>query len=256
MLVLVAWALAGAVAAGSLPERERLLPQLLPLLQRAEPFQVARPPALVRSSATMLVPMPDDELRPRFSRGDDGPKTSFAPDRVEPERIQVDQSDAGLGGAKSNEKLLAEIRELMPKEAEEKAPPERKQEDLNGLRPSLLLLGAGSYAVVAFLGVQFLYGASDFFNNNPLDDEMFYVAYRFSVIARQAVVAMAALGTSVTTIASIGQLALAVRVAVGIATGELDPTAEREDLYGEKKQSKIAQMLLYMSGNKDLINES
>ena len=49
----------------------------------AEQLQAARPPAVVRSAATMLAPMdgPADELRPRFARleDEDKTKTSFVP---------------------------------------------------------------------------------------------------------------------------------------------------------------------------------
>jgi hypothetical protein len=215
----------------------------------------------------MLAPMdgPSDELRPRFARLEDEDKTknSFVPDRAEPERSHgVDQPRAGPVGGKSNDELRAEIQAIMPQNAEGPRKEigqlgldqDRKPEDLNGLRPSLLLLGGGTYAVTAFLGYQFTIAAASYFNNNPLDDDMFYVVARFSGFARSVVVAMGALGTSVTTIASAGQLALAVRVAIGIATGELDPTAEREDLYAAKKQTKLAQMLLYMTGNKDMLD--
>ena len=60
-----------------------------------------------------------------------------------------------------------------------------------------------------------------------------------------------ALGTGVTCIASLGQLALAVQVYLGIQKGELDPNKERDDPYGGRKLGELERMLGLMQGNKD-----
>ena len=62
---------------------------------------------------------------------------------------------------------------------------------------------------------------------------------------------MGALGTGVSAIASVGQLALAVQVAIGIQKGELDPDKERDDPYGGRKLGELERMLGLMQGNKD-----
>ena len=50
---------------------------------------------------------------------------------------------------------------------------------------------------------------------------------------------------------SAGQAALAVKVAQGIAAGELDPTAERVDPTGGRKGYELDRMLKMMQGKKE-----
>ena len=183
-----------------------------------------------------------DELKPRFDRGDSETKKSFAADKP---KQSVSQPTAP-STAVSNERLLAEIRALQP---EPKGPrPEITKIDLNGISPAFLLFGSLCYGAVGFLGVQFTVAAADYFGAHPMDDA-FYVVQRLSTVARYVVIAMGALGAGVTSIAALGQLALAGRVAIGIATGELDPTAERVDPYGGRKQSQLQRMLALMLGD-------
>ena len=208
-------------------------------------------------TAAIEPPSLSDDLKPRFGRGDSETKTSFAPDRP---KAPAASAPAAAGAAtttptsgtvaaasNSNDKLLAEIRALQPPEKAPRA--ERTEVDLNGITPQFLLLGALSYGVVGFLGVQFTVTAGAYFGAHPMDDS-FYVVQRLSTVARYAVIAMGALGTGVTSIAAVGQLALAVRVAAGIATGELDPNAERVDPYGGRKQGQLQRMLALMLGDK------
>ena len=54
----------------------------------------------------------------------------------------------------------------------------------------------------------------------------------------------------VTAIAGAGQAALAVKVAQGIAAGELDPTAERVDPTGGRKGYELDRMLKMMRGER------
>ena len=53
-----------------------------------------------------------------------------------------------------------------------------------------------------------------------------------------------------TAIAGAGQAALAVKVAQGIAAGELDPTAERVDPTGGRKGYELDRMLKMMRGER------
>ena len=65
------------------------------------------------------------------------------------------------------------------------------------------------------------------------------------------VVALGSLGTGITGIAALGQLALAKQVQDGISSGELDPNAQRVDPYGGKKKGELEKMLGFMLGDKD-----
>jgi len=186
---------------------------------------------------------PKDDLKPRFGRGDSETKTSFKATPPAAAR----KTEAVATPAK-NEELLAEIRALQPEVREPRA--ERAPVDLNGIKPQFLLLGAASYGIASALGWQFTVNAAQFFENHPMDDGAFYVVARLSSVARAVVVAMAALGTGVTAIASFGQFALLAQLMDGIQKGELDPTKERVDPYGGRKQGQLDKMLRLMLGDK------
>lgn len=206
-----------------------------------------------RTSALTLQ-LVDDDLKPRFSRGDgeDGPKRAFTPDSAEGAPRPGDAG--GASGPSSateltaNQQLLAEIRALQP----EPVPPapERKPVDLNGIQPYNLLIGAAAYGIFSTLAWQFTGASAQYFADHPMDSA-FYVVARLSGVARVVVVGMGALGTGVSAIASVGQLALAVQVAIGIQKGELDPNKERDDPYGGRKLGELERMLGLMQGNKD-----
>jgi len=189
---------------------------------------------------------PRDELKSRFARAgpDSETKTSFVPAAA--------QEDARDGAAPSpqaevNKALLAEIRALQPEPVE--PAPERKPVDLNGIKPENLLLGAASYAAVSVLAWNFVTSSAEFFEAHPMDSA-FYVVARLSAVVRVVVVAVAALGAGVTAIAATGQLVLAGRVFMGVASGELDPNAERDDPYAGRKQSELEKMWKLMQGDK------
>ena len=63
---------------------------------------------------------------------------------------------------------------------------------------------------------------------------------------------MAALGSGVTGIASLGQALLAVQVSVAIAKGELDPNAVRELPEGRKKLEFEKVFAMMTGGGKKL----
>jgi len=141
-----------------------------------------------------------------------------------------------------------EIRALQP---EPVAPaPEKKSIDLNGIQPSMLLLGGASYALFSTLAWQGTNAAGAYFAENPYESS-FYVVQRLSSIARVVVVSLGSLGTGITGIAAVGQIALAVQVQLGIAKGELDPNKERIDPYGGRKKGELEKMLGFMLGDKN-----
>ena len=201
---------------------------------------------------------PRDELKSRFARSDDdGPKTAFAPDVKPADRNEQQQQSAASSSATAvadgaeptaNQRLLAEIRSLQKEKPA--PPPEKAKIDLNGIQPRFLLLGAGSYGVFSVLAWQFTSGAAEYFANNPFESS-FYFVQRLSSVARVVVVALGSLGTGITGIAALGQLALAKEVQDGIAAGELDPNAQRVDPYGGKKKGELEKMLGFMLGDKD-----
>ena len=213
------------------------------LLRRSPPHRM--PPSTIR---LQLLDMEDD-LKPRFSRSDDeGPKTSFTPDAAAAAATTGSAARPSTNELTANQQLLEEIRALQP--AEVPPPPERQPVDLNGIEPVNLLIGAASYGVFATLAWLFTGASAEYFAEHPMDSA-FYVVARLSGVARVVVVGMGALGTGVATIASVGQLALAVQVWLGIQKGELDPKKERIDPYGGRKAGDLERMLGLMQGNKD-----
>uniref|UniRef100_A0A7S4J421 Uncharacterized protein n=1 Tax=Prymnesium polylepis TaxID=72548 RepID=A0A7S4J421_9EUKA len=199
-----------------------------------------------RILAREVEPLADanDELKVRFDRDYVGEtKTTFAQTAV-----RRDVAEAAAPPLSQNEVLLTEIRALQPKE--KKPPPERKPVDLNGINPLFLVLGAASYGTFSYFSWQFTCAAAEYFAEHPMDSA-FYVVARLSSLARVVVIGLGALGTGVTAIAGAGQAALAVQVALGVASGELDPKAEREDPYGGRKKGEIEKMIGFMRGNKE-----
>ena len=180
---------------------------------------------------------PNDDLKIGFSRGDDeGPKKSFAPNKKRPETAPKKTV---------NEELMEEIQALMP--PEKPAPKEAKPVDLNGIKPRDLLIGATTYFVVCYAAIQFMLGSADYFAAHPIATTDFYFVQRLSSLARVIVVGMAALGSGVTGIAALGQLALAVQIQVGISKGELDPDAPRV-LEEGRKQLELEKVFALMTG--------
>ena len=190
-----------------------------------------------------------DELKSRFSRGDEEtPKTTFRP-VVSPSAAEsASGASAPAPTSAKNQQLLAEIRALQPPPLPPK--PEKKAIDLNGIQPSMLLLGGASYALFSTLAWQGTNAAGAYFAENPFESS-FYVVQRLSSIARVVVVSLGSLGTGITGIAAVGQIALAVQVQLGIAKGELDPNKERIDPYGGRKKGELEKMLGFMLGDKN-----
>ena len=91
---------------------------------------------------------------------------------------------------------------------------------LNGINPLFLVLGAVSYGTFSYFSWQFTCAAAEYFAEHPMDSA-FYVVARLSSLARVVVIGLGALGTGVTAIAGVGQAALAVQVALGVASGEV-----------------------------------
>jgi len=142
-----------------------------------------------------------------------------------------------------NEQLLAEIRALQPPAPPPR--PEREPIDLNGIKPTDLLIGAGTYALVSYIAWQGCVGSTEWFEAHP-QESSFYVVQRISSIARVVVIAMCALGSGITGIASAGQAALAVQVTIAISRGELDPDAERR--MPKRRMTSVETLFSYMTG--------
>ncbi|EOD03862.1 hypothetical protein EMIHUDRAFT_453992 [Emiliania huxleyi CCMP1516] len=190
--------------------------------------------------------LPDarDELKVRFNR-DAGTASFKTPEEYAAEARAADQQQQETRKARETQELLEEIQALMPEPKAE--PPAKAPIDLNGIKPTDLLIGAGSYAVVAVLAWQFTNAAAAYFAANDVESSIYYVN-RLTGLARVVVIAMGGLGTGVTSIASVGQAALAVQVALQISRGELDPNAERKLPPGGRKVGETERLFRLMTG--------
>ena len=192
---------------------------------------------------------PPDDLKPRFARGeDDGPKTAFTPDGASKKAaVAAPEAETPVS---ANAKLLAEIRALQPEELPPNPNPKKKV-DLNGIYPRELLLGATFYGIMSTFAWQFTQSTGEYFAANPFESS-FYVVQRLTSIARVVLVSLGSLGAGITFFASLGQLALAVQVSIGIQQGELDPTKERNDPSTKRKATDLQKMFEFMTGDKNL----
>mmetsp|Transcript_20011 Transcript_20011/g.46176 ORF Transcript_20011/g.46176 Transcript_20011/m.46176 type:complete len:231 (-) Transcript_20011:519-1211(-) len=184
----------------------------------------------------LMPPEPRDELKRRFTvASGEATRTTFMPDSSD---------KAAVHELSLNEQLRSEIEAMRPTPTP--TPPEKLPVDLNGIKPRDLAFGAFSYAIVGTLAWQFTNSAAAYFAEHP-NDSSFYFVSRLTSLARVIVVSMGALGTGITTIASIGQAALAVQVAIGISNGELDPNKARV-LPKKRKEMEIERLFALMSG--------
>jgi hypothetical protein len=99
---------------------------------------------------------------------------------------------------------------------------EEVDDDLNGINP-LQSLGSAAFAgLVSFLFWRITVGLALTLNRVHLDTD-FYPAQRLFSVASTAFVGIMALGAGVIGVTALGLLGLTVRVALGVASGELDP---------------------------------
>lgn len=229
-----------------------LAPPARPLRRAGAPSAALALPSInIRSSSINLLydlDQPRDELKSRFSRGDEQEtKKSFAPKAAREAESSQTATDAAPAASR-NQQLLNEIRAMQPEPIA--AQPERQAVDLNGVRPVNLVGGALAYGAFAIVAWQGTYAAANYFAENPFESS-FYVVQRFSAIARVVVVSLGSLGACIAAVAAAGQLALSVQITIGIQKGELDPNAERIDPYGGRKKGELEKMLGFMMGDKD-----
>ena len=229
-----------------------LAPTLRPLPPPAC-VRTAGPPRLALGTDDGPMAEPRDELKSRFSRGESETKTAFTPDSAKKAGSSAPavaaEAAASATPVSKNAQLLAEIRALQPEPLPPK--PEKQKIDLNGIKPSFLLLGASSYGAFSVFAWWFTTSAAEYFAANPFESS-FYVVQRLSGIARVVVVSLGSLGTGITGFAALGQLALCAQVVDGINKGELDPNAPRVDPYGGRKAGDLQKMLSFMLGDAKL----
>ena len=196
--------------------------------------------------------MLDTSVRPKFKGlGDDATDDAGA---GEPE----DKSDYKSRAAARrrarrtnvNARLLNEIAEI------EQARPMREsdlpedvvapilgyKEDLDGVNPFFALFGAACVWAASFGMWSLTQYLAVFFGTHPLAEDTFYAIQRIALIVRTMVVAGAALGAGIFGLTGLGLFLMGGRVAVGVATGELD-MSKRSDTAVDKQFRAIKDLL-------------
>ena len=168
-----------------------------------------------------------------------------------------------------NERLLAELQEATDKEKfgtrsalgkklgldtfksdktdAERAAAVAAARDLNGVNPLVALAGS----VVALGGAAGLWWLTNwlgaFFAFHPVDTDVYFIQ-RASLVFRNVVMGLASLASGFFGVTGLGIFLLGVRVAYGVAIGELDPTPIKNNK--STKELEMPNVLDLMMGKK------
>jgi hypothetical protein len=208
------------------------------------------------SEALKQPPPPQQQSTVRFARGsldmsgissNDQPSSSSQEDKNIHNNINDSNSATVAATNTINQRLLAELQQAEKKERfgprssageklglldgfgrQRKTDEERKAaiaeaRDLNGVNPTVAILG--SFFALAVAGVLWISTnkLGGWFVNHPPDTEVYFVM-RTAQVFRNVVMGLIALASGFFGVTGLGIFLLGVRVAYGVATGELDPT--------------------------------
>uniref|UniRef100_A0A7S4N355 Uncharacterized protein n=1 Tax=Odontella aurita TaxID=265563 RepID=A0A7S4N355_9STRA len=124
--------------------------------------------------------------------------------------------------SKLGQKIGAAFRSERTDEERQKSIEEAR--NLNGVNPLVALGGAVfalGMAALLWSGTGFL---GDWFLTHPVGDDAPYAFVRATAVFRNAVMGLSSLASGFAGVTGLGLFLLGVRVAYGVATGELDPT--------------------------------
>lgn len=102
---------------------------------------------------------------------------------------------------------------------------QRQDVDLNGIDPLACLAGAVPVAALSYGFWKFTGSAAEWFLAHPIETD-FYPVQRLGTAFQTAVVGVTSLAAGIFGFTSLGIFLLGARVALGVASGELDPTKE------------------------------
>ena len=152
-------------------------------------------------------------------------------------------AEAEKAGGKS--KLAKKVRAAFKSEKtdEERQRSIEEARNLNGVNP----LVAGGSGLLAFGGSYALWTATSFiadlFANNPVETD-FYTAARLSGVFRNVVIGLFSLASGFFGVIGLGLVLLGGRVAIGVLTGELDPTPIRKRKDQELEMPNVIDLML------------
>lgn len=115
--------------------------------------------------------------------------------------------------------------------------------NLNGVNPVVTTVGG----LVALAGAYALWTATNyvvaFFTLHPIDSD-FYVVERVQAVVRNVVIGLFSLASGFFGVTGMGILLLGIRVAYGVATGELDPTPLKKSSRDQPELPNVWELML------------
>lgn len=96
--------------------------------------------------------------------------------------------------------------------------------DLNGIDYSTAILGSFPTAALSYGAWIFTGKAAEYFVTHPVETE-FYPVQRLAIAVQTVTVGLSSLAAGIFGCTALGLFFLGLRVAAGVASGELDPTA-------------------------------
>lgn len=121
---------------------------------------------------------------------------------------------------------------------EEQKQIQRETVDLNGIDPIACLAGAVPTAALSYGFWTFTGSAAEWFVEHPIETE-FYPAQRLGIAFQTALVGLSSLAAGIFGFTALGIFLLGVRVALGVASGELDPAKESDEPRRQTTAEKV-----------------
>lgn len=192
----------------------------------------------------LIVPDADDD---KATEGDESAATGTINDRLMVELQEA--ADKEKFGAKSGvgKKLSLTGRPTKTPEEQEKAL--REARDLNGVNPAVAL-GGGLFAFAAAGALW--YATTElgtFFALHPVETDVYFVQ-RLASVFRNLVMGLASLASGFFGVTGMGIFLLGVRVAVGVAKGELDPTPIKKKQSDSPKMPDVWDLMMNKKPNR------
>lgn len=171
---------------------------------------------------------PLDDVVPRFRRSDDDDSgkgsegSTFVDGRRKAKTRTLDQRLRRVMDEKLGE-IEKEKEKFTPVEQTPEEIAAQRREELSAINPAQAFGSACFAGFVSYLFWRITVGLSVALNGVQIDPELYPVRRLFAV-ASTAFVGLTALGAGVIGLSAVGMFLLSGRVAIGIATGELDPS--------------------------------
>ena len=247
-VVLVALIGAGTVAAFSVPSRVATRIQHNPIQRFALKADEDSPKTIKAAELPKEKPLISDSMgKDQNASDNDEAVTGTINERLLAELQEA--ADKEKYGAKSSAGKKLSLTGRPRKTPEEQEAALREARDLNGVNPVVCLCG-GVFAL-AVAGVLW-YGTNQlgaFFALNPLETDVYFVQ-RLASVFRNVVMGLASLASGFFGVTGMGIFLLGVRVAIGVAKGELDPTPIKNKITDELEMPNVWDLMMNKKPNR------